>query len=66
MAICKKCSAVLSFNEVGLNKKLIDMEPKDFLCKSCLSEYFNCSVELMDKKIQHFLYLGCTLFEEEK
>ncbi|MBR2488863.1 MAG: hypothetical protein IKB45_00165 [Clostridia bacterium] len=63
MANCKKCGAVLSFNEVGLYKKLIDMEPKEFLCKSCLAEYFNCSTDLLDKKIGHFIYLGCTLFE---
>lgn len=39
------------------------MEPKEFLCKSCLAEYFNCSTDLLDKKIDHFIYLGCTLFK---
>ena len=66
MAKCKNCGEVLSFNEVGLYKKLVDMEPKEFLCKKCLAEYFKCSTELLDKKISHFIYLGCTLFDQKE
>ena len=64
MALCKKCQKVLSRDEEGLYRKMMEMEPQEFLCIECLAEYFGCTVELLQQKIEHFRNLGCFLFQE--
>lgn len=61
---CEKCGKVLIKEEIALYKKLMNMEPKEYLCKICLADLFGCSTVVMDQKIQHFKNMGCFLFED--
>ena len=36
----------------------------EFMCKICLAERFDLSVEFIDKKIEQFKSQGCLLFTE--
>ena len=53
----------LTFNEVGLNKKLIGKEIKRFHCIKCLAEYLDVSVEELKERIIEFKEAGCILFK---
>lgn len=64
MSLCNKCGKSLSRDEEGLYRKLMEMEPKEYLCIECLAEYFGCTVEVLQQKIEHFRNLGCFLFTD--
>lgn len=64
MAECRKCRRELSHNERAIYLRLVDRTAKDedLLCKFCLAEHFEVSVETVDEKIEHFKRTGCLLF----
>lgn len=63
MSTCIKCDRELCGNDIGLTKKLINRGATDFFCIDCLAEKFDCSRELLEKKIKQFKSSGCTLFK---
>ena len=63
MKKCIECGQVLTNNDIGLHKRLINRGDTEYMCKKCLADYFSVSTELLDKKIIHFKELGCTLFD---
>jgi hypothetical protein len=65
MPCCKNCGKVLTADEVALNKKLINRGAVEFLCINCLGEYFDCSVDVLNRKIKEFKEMGCTLFASQ-
>jgi len=52
----------LSKDEVGLNKKLIGREIKQFYCLTCFAEYLDITTEVLLSKIEDYKEQGCTLF----
>lgn len=52
----------LSKNEVGLNKKMLGREIKQFYCLDCFAEYLDATTEELLAKIQEFKEQGCKLF----
>ena len=65
MKSCVKCGKSVSYNEVGLSKKLINRNTSEFYCIDCLAQKFKVSPDLLKEKIKQFLESGCTLFIEE-
>lgn len=63
MSICYVCGKDISKNEVGLTKKLINKNAKDFYCLSCLAEHLEVTEEELKDKIEEFKDEGCTLFQ---
>ena len=63
---CTICGKSLTYNEIGLHKKLIGKTQKSFFCKSCLAEYLGVSVALLEEKQRQYAQAGCTLFVEDK
>lgn len=59
---CLKCGKMLSFNEIGLYRKMVNRGATEFLCISCLAEHFKISEEALQAKIEFFRKSGCTLF----
>lgn len=59
---CCDCDRELTKNEIGINKKLLGMQIKDFFCIDCLALYLDCDVEELYAKIEQFKQEGCTLF----
>ena len=59
---CKICGGPLTHDDVGLTKKLINRGAEEFLCISCLAKKFEVTVADLQKKIQEFREMGCTLF----
>lgn len=60
---CKQCGRILTKDEIGLHKKLINRGADSFFCMDCLAEYLQVNRELLEKKIVQFKEMGCTLFE---
>lgn len=52
----------LSKNEIGLSKKLIGSNTKNFYCIACLAEYLEVTEEELLEKIEEFKEEGCKLF----
>ena len=63
----KKCyvcgKSPLTKNEIGLTKKLIERNTKQFYCLSCLADYLEVTEEELLAKIEDFKNEGCTLFK---
>ncbi len=59
-AFCGKNN--LSRDEVGLNKKLIDVKVKRFYCYDCMAEDFDCTIDDLKEKARQFKEEGCKLF----
>ncbi len=62
MAVCMKCEREISLDEIGLYKKMINRGAKEFMCKDCLAKFLEIKPEILDKKIEEFRAMGCTLF----
>jgi len=52
----------LSKDEIGLNKKMIGQDIKQFYCITCFAEYFDVAIEELLAKIKDFKEQGCELF----
>lgn len=60
---CYVCGKTpLSKNEIGLSKKLIGGNTKNFYCIACLAEYLEVTEEELLDKIEEFKEEGCKLF----
>ena len=53
----------LSKNEVGINKKLLGMQSKNFYCLECLADFLEVKPQDILDKIEDFKNGGCKLFE---
>ncbi len=52
----------LSKDEIGLNKKILGREIKQFYCLDCFADYLGVTTEELLAKIEEFKEQGCTLF----
>ncbi len=60
---CARCSAGLSYNELGLNKKY--NPAGGALCLGCLAAKLGVSEARLREKIEEFLRAGCLLFVKD-
>lgn len=60
---CKNCGAALDKDCIALNKKLLNISVKEFLCLDCLADNFDCTKDDLLIKIEEFKEEGCTLFK---
>ena len=64
MADCYICGKKnISKKEIGLTKKLMGKNSKNFYCISCLAEQLEVTTEELQDKIEEFKNEGCKLFE---
>lgn len=60
---CCDCGAVITKKDIiAANKKLINIDVREFMCLSCMAEAFECDEEDILMKIEEFKQEGCTLF----
>ena len=64
MSYCLKCGRELTYDEIAVYKKMVSRISAEFMCKICLAERFDLSVEFIDMKIEQFKSQGCLLFTE--
>lgn len=52
----------LDKDTIGINKKLLGEDLKNFYCMDCLADYLGCSVQDLLDKIEEFKEEGCKFF----
>lgn len=62
MLTCITCGRPLEKDEVALTKKLINRGATQYLCIDCLAKKFEVTREDLERKIEEFRQMGCTLF----
>ncbi|MBQ8404533.1 MAG: hypothetical protein IJX55_08965 [Clostridia bacterium] len=62
MTCCKNCEKILLLDEIAIYRRLICRDAEEYLCKNCLAVSLKVGVEEIDKKIEHFRNIGCSLF----
>ena len=62
-AHCACCGALLSRDDIGLIRKLINRGSDMFLCLSCLARHFQLTEDVLREKIREYKAMGCTLFD---
>ena len=61
---CVSCGKkTLTRNELGINKKLLGEDVRQFYCLDCLAEYLEVTPQDILDKIEEFRAEGCKLFE---
>lgn len=62
----KRCFACgkeqLTKDEIGVNKKMLGRDIKQFYCLDCFAEYLGVTTDELLAKIEEFKEQGCTLF----
>ena len=61
---CTDCGKCLSQGDIGMTKKLVNRGAKRFRCIACLARYFEVPEEELQRKLEEFRAMGCTLFEQ--
>ncbi|HIW59229.1 MAG TPA: hypothetical protein H9880_05000 [Candidatus Anaerobutyricum avicola] len=59
---CLACHTAVSKDEIALTKKLINRGTTKYYCISCLAKAFEVTEQDLQKKIQYYKEIGCTLF----
>lgn len=62
MTSCIECGRSLTFDEMGMNRKMISLDVKEMRCLSCLSRKYNIGEDVLREKIEYLRRSGCTLF----
>ena len=61
---CMVCGKIpLTKNEIGISKKLLGAQPKNFYCVDCLADFLEVSRQDILDKIEDLKNDGCKLFE---
>lgn len=56
------CKGQLSNDEIGINKKMLSPDIKQFYCLDCFAEYLGVTTDELLAKIEEFKEQGCVLF----
>ena len=60
---CKACGVALEKDWIALNRKLLDINAREYFCIACLADTFSCEVQDLEIKIEEFKEEGCVLFK---
>ena len=53
---------MLLSDEIAIYRKLIYRDAEEYLCKKCLASELRVDEAELDRKIEYFRRIGCTLF----
>ncbi len=57
-----QCNKRLLSDEIAIYRRLIYRDAEEYLCKACLAQKMRVTEEEIERKIDHFKKIGCTLF----
>ena len=58
---CKKCDKRLTYDEIGIHKKMLGKGATEFFCFECLAERLNTTVDELKRLISVYREQGCEL-----
>jgi hypothetical protein len=53
---------VLTHDDIGFHKKMVNRGAEKFMCIDCLCEHFGLTREKAEEMIAHFRSMGCSMF----
>ena len=59
---CIHCGAILTKDDIGLTRKMVNRGAEEFFCIACLAAHFQLPEDVLRDKIREFRAMGCTLF----
>lgn len=59
---CTDCGAPLSYDEIGLTKKLVRRDAQNCFCLPCLAKKFDVPESRLREKTEEYRAAGCLLF----
>ena len=62
VAACFQCAKQLNIDEIAIYRRLVDRGAARCLCKECLAKRLGCEPSVIERKIEYFKVIGCTLF----
>jgi len=62
---CICCERPVTYNEIGLTKRLLGRDSTRFYCRTCLAKLLGVSEKRLEEKQREYLAAGCTLFVAE-
>ena len=62
MSACMDCGKNLTYNEIGAYKKFVNRGSRSFLCKQCLAQKLDVTIEDIDRKIEQFKQQGLLFY----
>lgn len=62
MTYCIECRRNLTFDEMGMNRKMVSLDVKEMRCLTCLARKYNIGEDVLREKIEYLRRSGCTLF----
>lgn len=62
MSACMHCGRPLTHDEIAIYRKMVSRAAKEYMCKTCLAQYFDVDESKIDQKIQQYKRQGCLLF----
>ena len=63
MVDCIACGkAITEKDTIGINKKMLGENIRDYYCLDCLADYLECTTDELLDKIEEFKEEGCKLF----
>ena len=57
-----QCEKRLTSDVIAIYRRLISREAEEYLSKACLAEKMKTTEAEIERKIEHFKSIGCTLF----
>ena len=63
---CTVCGAVLTQDDVGATRKLINRGATEYQCVPCLAKHFHVGEEKLREKIEEWRAYGCSLFPSKE
>ena len=64
MVDCIACGkAITEKDTIGINKKMLGENIRDYYCLDCLADYLECTTDELLEKIDEVKEEGCTLFK---
>lgn len=62
MTSCCECGKTLTFDEMGMNRKMVSLDVKEMRCLACLARKYKIGEDVLKEKIEYLRRSGCTLF----
>ena len=59
---CMKCGRKLTHTEKALHKKLVNRGAMEYMCITCLAEFYKTTEQDLRELADYFRKSGCTLF----
>lgn len=63
---CIRCGALLTADDIGCHRKMVNRAAEEFMCIPCLAKHFGATESRVRELIEEYRAYGCTLFAKKE